>query len=62
LDVVQVLESLMVAMFGQDTAQKFNIVRYCLFASPVYFLSLVFHLPKFNAEGLIPSRRVPALW
>jgi hypothetical protein len=52
----------MVAMFGQDTAQKFNIVRYCLFASPVYFLSLVFHLPKFNAEGLIPSRRVPALW
>jgi hypothetical protein len=48
---------LMMAMFGQDTAEKFNIVRYCLFASPVHFLSLVFHLPKFNAEGLIPGRR-----
>ena len=44
----------MVAMFGEDTPEKFNIVRYCLFASPVRFLSL---LPKFTAEGLIPSRR-----
>ncbi|KAG0577479.1 hypothetical protein KC19_5G159600 [Ceratodon purpureus] len=43
--------------FTQGTAEKFNIVRYCLFASPVHFLSLVLHLPKFNAEGLIPSRR-----
>ena len=42
---------------AQGTAEKFNIVRYCLFASPVHFLSLVLHLPKFNAEGLIPSRR-----
>ena len=32
-------------------------MRYCLFASPVHFVSLVYHLPKFNAEGVIPSRR-----
>lgn len=43
--------------FTQGTAEKFNILRYCLFASPVHFLSLLFHLPKFYAEGLIPSRR-----
>lgn len=31
------------------------MLRYCLFTSPVHFLSLVLHLPKFNVEGLIPA-------
>lgn len=41
----------------QGTAEKFSIVRYCLFASPVHFLSLLFHLPKFNDENLIPVKK-----
>lgn len=41
--------------FTQATAEKLNIKRYCLFASPVHFLSLMFHLPKFNGEGRIPT-------
>jgi len=42
---------------NQGTAEKFNIQRYCLFASPVHFLSLILHLPKFTAEGSIPVFR-----
>lgn len=40
----------------QDIAEKFNIPRYCLFASPAHFLSLIYHLPSFNAQGLIPIK------
>ena len=38
----------------QKIADKYKIQRYCLFASPVHFLSLFYHLQQFYAEGRIP--------
>lgn len=42
--------------FAQDIADRYNIKRYCLFSSPVHFLSVMFHLVHFNAEGRIPMK------
>lgn len=30
--------------------------RYCLFTSPIHFLSFLCHLPKFNSSGTIPIK------
>lgn len=38
----------------QNIADKYKIQRYCLFSSPVNFLSLICHLQQFHAEGRIP--------
>ncbi|CAK9222127.1 unnamed protein product [Sphagnum troendelagicum] len=38
----------------QDIANDFKVPRYCLYPSPTPFLSLMYNLPKFDAEGLTP--------
>ncbi len=38
----------------QDIANDFKVPRYCLYPSPTPFLSLMYHLPKFDAEGVTP--------
>lgn len=38
----------------QNIADKYKIQRYCLFTSPVNFLSFIYHLQQFHAEGRIP--------
>lgn len=38
----------------QNIADKYNIPRYCLFTCPANFLSFVYHLRQFHAEGRIP--------
>ncbi len=48
------VDSLILEVGMQDIANDFKVPRYCLYPSPTPFLSLMYNLPKFDAEGLTP--------